>query len=243
MKGTTTEGFTVVEAVLFIAISGLLMATLLGGWNLAINTQRYKDSIDTTFGYIQDQYGLSYNVENERSSAITCNSSSDIVSGTSFRGQSDCVLMGRYVWIRDGTDIDSYAIVGYPPVTAVSGDDATEIQSYNPKVVQTGIGLTESSMTVPWGAVMRSGPPSRSPINMGIIIITAPSGAVHTYITGGGATPAFTAASDITSANESEHLLCFDAGAIVQGETGAVVIRANASSRNSVETLKSGASC
>lgn len=236
------RGFTIIEVMLFLAISGLLIAMLLGGWNLLINTQRYKDSVDTVYGYFQDQYNLVYNVENERGTSLTCTADGRIVenggASVDSRGQSDCVLMGRFIKLTEGTKLQSYAVVGRKPVSPVSGGDTEQIKDYNPTVVGQEIGLTEAEQMVPWGAALNR-PHSTNPLSATILLLRSPaSGVVHRYVVDGAREGTVIKDSDIATENESQDSeFCFDAGAIVQGGKQAVVIRKYASSRNSVETL------
>jgi len=241
------RGFTIIEVMLFLAISGVMAALLLGGWTLMINTQRYKDSTDTVYGYIQDQYNLVYNVENERSSSLTCTSGGQIVNGTGdSRGQSDCVLMGRFIKLTNGTTFRSYAVVGREPSAGAAGSDTDIIKSYNPAVVGQSIGLSEVEQVVPWGAVIEGQAGNTDPLNLNIMLLRSPeSGIVHRYITNGSSqVDPIIDLSEIKSDNENDDvMLCFDPGVMVQGGKQAVVIRKYASSRNSVETLGSDNGC
>lgn len=231
--------------MLFLAVSGVMVAALLGGWTLMINTQRYKDSIDTVYGYIQDQYNLVYNVENERSSTLRCTSGGITEGGGpgDSRGQSDCVLMGRYIELTGGTTFRSYAVVGYEPTTEVTGSDSEQIKQYTPTVVGQSIGLTEAEQVVPWAAVIKR-PDGSSALNANILLLRSPtSGIVHRYVVDGERVEPKINDNDIDPANEDkDSVYCFDPGAPVQGAGQAVVIRAYASTRNSVETIDGGKS-
>jgi len=246
MAKIRSEGYTIVEVMLFLAITGILVATLLGGWTVLISTQRYKDSVDTTFGYLQDQYNLTYNVENERASSFSCDSSGVSASGgTKSRGQSDCVLLGRYIVLKDGTDFMSYAVVGSAPTMEPIGTDESVINAYAPKVVTESIGLTESSLTVPWGAVIEDAGGTNTPQNIAILILRTPTnnGTVHTYTTNFDGTPSIDS-TDVTAANANNDVkLCFDAQTFVRGAGKGVIIKKNASSRNSVEILADIGTC
>lgn len=249
MKTLVHKGFTIIEVMLFLAISGVLAATLLGGWTVMINTQRYKDSVDTVYGYFQDQYNLVYNVENERTSSLSCDNDSQVsesVGGsTEHRGQSNCVLMGRFIRVADGSTITSYAVVGNEPIVAPIGSDSQIIKEYKPKVVTQSIGLSEAKQSVPWGAVMRGKAGNSDPLNLDILLLRSPSsGLVHRYIVNSSTdTPSIDMANINDTSEKDDITFCFDPGAIVQGAGQAVVIRAYASSRNSIETLGSDNGC
>lgn len=233
-----------VETMLFVAVTGLLIAVLLTGWTLMINTQRYKDSVNTFYAFMQSQYNLVYNVENGRDQSLVCNGA--IVSENdgipiSQRGQSDCILIGRYVHISEGSIISSFPVVGEDSGTEPEDSSAAAaIRAYNPTVVQQRIGLTEASLEVPWGAEIKGNGPARNDIqNIAIMLLWSPvSGTIHTYIVNApeGGVPIINQ-SQINPANENEHVLCLDPGTTVSSGRQAVVIRAFASSQNSVETL------
>mgnify|MGYP000921627288 FL=1 len=247
MKTPFSRGFTIIEVMLFLAVSGVMVAGLLGGWTLLVNTQRYKDTIDTVYGYMQDQYNLVYNVENERKSTLTCTSTGEINedSASQPRGQSDCVLMGRMIKLVDGKTFESYAVLGTKPAADAAGDDNAVIKSYRPKTITQSIGLTESHQSIPWEAEAVGKEGAGDGLNVNIILLRSPtSGIVHRYVVAASATNTSINDSDIAVANESEDFtMCFNPGALVSGVRQAVVIRAYASSRNSVETLADNNGC
>lgn len=132
------RGFTIIEVMLFLAISGMLAATLLGGWGVMINTQRYKDSVRTLQTFLQQQYNLVYNVENGRSTKLLC----DAVHGVreadagAPRGQTDCTLLGRYIYISGG-NVRVAGIVGTVLDDAVlsAETDVEAILGSKPKII------------------------------------------------------------------------------------------------------------
>jgi hypothetical protein len=221
-----------------------MVASLLTGWSVMINTQRYKDTVNTTYAFLQSQYNLVYNVENNRDETLKCNGNtvqnSDGINPTQ-RGQSDCVLLGRYLRLTDGVTFKSYPIVGKD----VQSDTASE---YQPKVVSPDfdIGLSENTLTVPWGAVVKGGGVHREEIQtIAIVLLRSPQfGTVNTYSfnTTSGGNPVLNLA-DLNTANEAERLLCFDPGATIAGPRQAVVIRAHASSQNAIETIPGEGKC
>lgn len=233
------HGFTIIEISLFVAISGLLALGLLTGWSLAINSQRYKDSVDSFYAYIQQQYSLVYSVENGRSSNFTCNSDSVVTPGDADnpRGQSDCMLLGRYLRITDGSKFESFAIVG----NENSSSDGT-IASYKPRAVDAEIGLTESEFVIPWGARVSS-KQSQAPLNIGIAIIRSPSnGVVYTYVNTD--TNNNVSLAEMTvPANQKEQYFCVWPDAGVSGAIQAVYIPQYAASLNAVETLGDNSGC
>lgn len=181
------QGFTIIEVVLFVAITGLLAAALLSGWTTMINSQRYKDSTRTLQSFLQQQYNLVYNVENGRVQNLSCTLQgtklviSDSIATNIPRGQSPCVVMGRYVQIKDGTKLTISSIVGYLNGTDNTNSDVDSIRLYHPQVVDYDLGLSDNSLDVPWQAAV-VGASDSTPKDYGIAIIRSPkTGIVHTY--------------------------------------------------------------
>lgn len=107
------NGFTIIEVVLFLAVSGLLTAMLLASVGASIQRQQYRDAVQSFASFIRSEYAKVVNVENDRSSA-RCP-----VRGAnkeSLRGQDECVIVGRYVSTTGvegnttGTAYASYAV-------------------------------------------------------------------------------------------------------------------------------------
>lgn len=86
-------GFTVIEVVLFLAISGAMAIALLVGISAAIQRQQYRDAVHSFAGFFSDQYSKVLSVENDRQATDAC----PLSSRASERGQSDCVIVGRHV--------------------------------------------------------------------------------------------------------------------------------------------------
>ena len=247
MATMRTRGFTIIEVVLFVTISGTLAVLLATGWTGMLNTQRYRDSVNTFQSYIQQQYNLVYNVENAREgndkkcvkNGISGAPQVQSVAGD-YRGKADCVLLGRYIFIDGGKTATSYPIMGVEPDSpTASTTEAAVIGDYNPRVVTSGLAdlnISESSMTLPWDATIVD-PGTTDSRTIGIAIIRSPqTGIAHTY------TKAETVLSEnpfgtlVNDANENEQRLCIDPGAILAGGNRAVVFRASASSQSSIES-------
>lgn len=242
----TQHGFTIIEVTLFLALTGLLAVLLLGGWTTMINTQRYKDSVKTTQTFIQEQYNLVYSVENGRGDNLRCSGGTVTDAGGTgeSRGQSDCVLMGRYLHVNNGTRIDVYAIVGDEPASGTASSDIDSIRAYTPQRVGSEVGLTRNKLNVPWQAEVVGTAGSTDTQNFAIAIIRTPSsGIVHTYATtapNDGSLPEVAAL--VSAANEQTNTyMCLDPGNPLAGGRMGVMIKARASSQSFVETIDDGA--
>lgn len=254
--GTAKQrGFTIIEVTLFLAISGLLAVLLMTGWVTRVNTERYRDSVVTLQSFLQQQYNLVYNVENERSSELKCDSSAEVTEGSEPKGQSDCVLLGRFISVEtgaDGTVLTVQPIIGYEDPTLVVQPTQTLgrllSNEYQANARDIEMGLSDTRLAVPWGAMIddsdkADGTKKSFAKNFSIAIIRSPlDGTAHTYtakdttdikkvlgIDGGGV------GIDI-STEDKDVKMCLDPGAPFSGGAMAVIIRAYASSQNAVTT-------
>jgi type II secretory pathway pseudopilin PulG len=239
-------GFTIIEVLLFLGISGLLAVTLLTGWTTMINTQRYKDSNRTLQSFIQQQYGLVYNVENDRAGTGSCtkNGLNDLTitdAGSDKRGQSDCVLMGRYLYIEDGLVVKVSGIVGTEPDPNDFNSDDQAIKGYLATKSDISFGLSDNELSIPWQATVVGTGGDSTPRSWAIAIVRAPNtGVVHTYSqqVPDGTVPSVL--DMVTSANETDVNLCLDAGNPLSGGRMGVLIRAGASAQSAVEVIPDG---
>ena len=187
--------------MLFLAITGLLIVSLLAGVGTSVTTQRYRDSVQSLQSLIQAQYSNLVNVSNDQNaSAATqtknapwiCNSDGTIsntgdTNAGATRGQSQCVLLGRYM------DIDAKGNITIEPITGtqIGTNTATnnDIQSLesNYALGLSNINVQTSSME--WGATL-SWPVSGSgsePVQSGtrsiaLLFVRSPdSGTIYTF--------------------------------------------------------------
>jgi type II secretory pathway pseudopilin PulG len=238
-----SDGFTIIEVILFFAISALLAATLLSGWTLTIDTQRYKDSNRRLQSFLQEQYNLVYNVENGRDANLSCiyNGSTlnigDAPADNTSPGQSNCVVMGRYIYIQNGTKLAVSSIVGLDQVPDSTHSDLQQMQDFKVQRVDSAIGLTRSNLDIPWQATIVGQSGDSTPRSYAIAIIRAPStGIVHTFTE---ETPTEVAVSQlINNANEQNPVyFCLDPGVTINSPRTGVMMDALASSQSSVKTV------
>lgn len=170
------EGFTIIETMLYLAISGMLLTALLFGIGGSIASQRYRDSVTSLQLALQQPYNDVINVKNFRDSTAC---------GTDNRGQGSCFLLGRYMTIGNDGEIRANNVVGIP--TATTSDDLADIpllQSYSLTAVSEN--AYESSME--WGTQIAwpvSGPDARTNSAnrvFSMLVLKSPStGMVYTF--------------------------------------------------------------
>jgi len=192
------QGFTIIETMMVLAVTGVLVVSLLVGVGSSINAQRYKDSVTSFAATLQSQYAQVDNVTNVREGKGTCGQTVTPVDNASgvAPGQSDCVLMGRYVSVVNDK-ITTASVLGYKASNSVATNDITDVTTNYTLGISTN-SITESNLE--WGAsiawpVIKAGiagednpptavipaPPQRA---IGILIIRSPiSGTSYTFTT------------------------------------------------------------
>jgi type II secretory pathway pseudopilin PulG len=185
---TRASGFTIIETMLFLGLTGLMLAGLLAGVTSGINIQRYNDASQTLKNLIHEQYAASINVQNSREdNQWRCNTVggvvNDPVSGD-LRGQSRCVMLGRYLIISD-TETRSYPVTAYKRSDVDAPNDVESLRvNYAINIAKTNVdeGQLEWGTRIAWP---KSGSGSRAvttPRSIGILIIRSPdSGQTYTF--------------------------------------------------------------
>ena len=100
MKRHTVAGFTIIETMLFLAVSGALAVGLMAGMGAAIGAQQYRDSVQSYADFLRTQHSQVITVVNNRSSEDQCSLSAP---ESQPRGRSSCVVVGRYITSTDTT--------------------------------------------------------------------------------------------------------------------------------------------
>lgn len=244
MGSIHNRGFTIIETMLFLAITGLLAVAILVGSGVAIGQQRYRDSVNSLKSNLQQQYSKVSNTVNDRSGDWTCDTNGGTSQGPigDARGTSDCVLMGRIVAIQNGTVVTASSVVGYRLAgAAVGADDLAEIKTYN----MTPSNIDQDSIDVSWQSVIVK-PHTALPYSGLMLIVRSPlSGAIKTFIADGVVVPPNLSAL-VTPADQSAgRMLCVaaPAGTFVGTQIG-VKINSFASSQGAISVpLETDALC
>lgn len=233
-------GFTIIETMLFLALTGVMVAGILVGTGTSINTQRYRDSVSTLKSTLAQQYSEVSNTRNvERGADVACDSSANVtnVGVTLPRGQADCILIGRYLTI-DETVVSASAVVGRTSSASTSGTDIQNLQTYE----LTALASTTENTEIEWGASIAwpsSGSGSRSPTTprqLTMLILQSPkSGLVYTFTSDGITTnlKSMVIAGN-TIPGQAQRRICVEPNGVI-GRGSAVFIQAFASGPNAVE--------
>lgn len=104
-------GFTIIEVMLFLAVSGVLAAGILATVGGTIGAQRYRDAVDSFADFVQGQYDKTVNVQNDTENHNECGLNADkdriVVSDSStvLAGTSRvCMIVGRFISSVDGVN-------------------------------------------------------------------------------------------------------------------------------------------
>lgn len=179
MGAKKLQGFTIVEVMLFLAVTGLIMAVFLTGIGTSLNRERYRDATSSFHDYIQGQYNLVANVSNNRNDNEACSSSGiEIDGGGQGRGTSDCTIVGRILHAsNDGQLITSAQV--YATQDTFSGATDEEVLAAARLISSPAV----EEYVVEWGAkLVQPSPNNAVPSTFTILIVRMPnSGVIRTF--------------------------------------------------------------
>lgn len=188
--GQKRQGFTIVEVMLFLALSGFMLVGILAGTGSSIANQRYKDSVQDAVDAIKDAFSFVSDTE-----IPVYNESSD------GRGRSDRVVYGTLLMIKRQT-IEYTTIVGDDYSVALrsaSEEDAKKLKeasdiqllkmlnATNINCSATGTSCEPAGATksqkLKWDAVLYDeyGNNYSAPVAAVLIFRTPRTGAIRTY--------------------------------------------------------------
>ena len=181
--GREHGGFTIIEVILFLAISGMMITAVLIGVGASLNYQRYNDALNSFSDFVKGQYNLTDNVRNNRSADVdytsVCRSGlggSNNAEGTS----SNCTLVGRYIYsTNNGTQVVSRPLIA----TAQADENATDIgsilNSMKLVVPPAAMNTDDEDYTLAWQTTVRSAKNQEPQFSM--LIVRLESGVIQTF--------------------------------------------------------------
>jgi type II secretory pathway pseudopilin PulG len=248
MGTTNNPGFTIIETMLFLAITGVLVATMLVGIGTSINIQRYRDSVSSFKSFLQSQYSDITNVQNDRDDNWKCDATAQTTqTGTvQSRGQSNCVVIGRYIWISGGTTVTT--VNAYQTGTANGSDIAALSGGYTLglSTINQQTDELEWGTAIAWPTAGSGAQTPTTPRSIAILIVRSPeSGSVYTFTADN--PPPVESVTDATlksmlvvgtgaMPSQQQRTICLDSQGLVLNANMAVFIHAYATSETSIET-------
>lgn len=231
MKPLNQAGFTIIETMLFLGITGLLVMGVLVGAGTSINVQRYHDSVTSLQSVLQHQFSEVANVSND-SLSNPCYGDSSVNNP---RGQSNCVILGRFITTTDSHKLSIKSVIGYITGTQTTfTNDVDVLKSYQVRVSPSGSEVYDME----WGSsIVRPG--AGTPMVFSMLTLRSPiSGVLRTFIDPNAAV----ADIDVATLVDKNALLqsakvCVNSNGLFTGGKSAVFVTANATSAAGVETL------
>jgi type II secretory pathway pseudopilin PulG len=185
MATVNMHGFTVIELMLFLGVTGALFAALMIGVQGNITQQRYRESVVDLSTYLQSQYSEVANTHNVRDNNLHCESSSD---GTAVIVQQPdneilkgrgvpCVILGRAITIAEDTkEIVVAQVIGIEPSDQAAVGDIESLIAYKPQIADYPD--SKESEPVGWGSRITS---SESKPASVLILRSPSSGLIKVY--------------------------------------------------------------
>lgn len=201
------RGFTVIELMLFLGVTGALFAALMFGVNASVNQQRYRESVVSLGALLQGEYSEVSNTRNDSNNDWACTSHGTVEQDNTasvFRGTSPCVLLGKAIQIKNGSQISIYRVVGCEPARPTNGSTATAtgcgntntqdgestsdldaLKLYNPKVSD----FDKREESPEWDSTLRDATQKHNPLTASFLILRSPSSGLLRIFTASGELP------------------------------------------------------
>lgn len=246
MNRGRVAGFTVIETMLFLSVSGLLIVGVLVASGGVINAQRYRDANTSLLSFFQSEYDRVANVQNVRDDKITCSlgdtklTMSDSVSS---RGTSECVILGRLIRTTDsGGSIRAQTVYSSQDLANMFSESGAQLNGDVDAIRNSTIfvdnDLGESyTYSSEWGTRLVR-PKTTDPDSWQMLIIRSPaSGAIRTYVSDD---QSLSLDALVDSSHETERLMCLDSRGLVMTGNRGVMFSAGASGAAGVKLLGDG---
>ncbi|PID31554.1 hypothetical protein CR983_00520 [Candidatus Saccharibacteria bacterium] len=236
-RTTDSSGFTIIEVVLFLAVSGLMITGMFVGISGGIGRERYSDAVAAFQDFIQGQYSLVDNVRNNREAGVPCRSGTLGPSATPQpRGTSDCTIVGRLVRTTDGRTFVSEPVYAF----AEPNEEGTEIElldSLQLHVAPASAKTDTERHLLAWDTYMYTDRTNKSARTAQLLIVRLPtSGVTRTFTM----TNASTVLRDFWTGSASDLTMCVEPDGLVRSPANGVRVRSKATNANSVQFITAG---
>ena len=229
------RGFTVIETMLFLAISGLLAVGIIGGTGYAINLQRYKDAVNSLQSYVQSEYGMVANTQNDRATLLTCSSGVLSTDGAGQpRGATNCLIIGRLITVAaDGKSLHAQTVYAGTD-SSEQPDDISALK--NATLFVSDIAQAPADYALEWGTAVAL-PGGATPAGYQILIARSPmSGAIRTFI----AEQGLQLADMIADTTRLDQVFCVDSSGLVTFGNRGVKIMKDAAGASAIKVTEEG---
>lgn len=247
MAGRVTQkGFTIVETMLVLGISGMMLAGIMASVGAGIASQRYKDAANATVDYLQGQYNLTSNTRNDRRHEESYCSTSGLSATprTEFRATGECTIVGRMIR-GNGSEIVSLPLYATVDPESLRGESNPLEALKKSKLVED---TTKSEpYTLEWGTRLFPAGNKAVSQTFSIAIIRSPfTGIINTFIDTTNATSTIDQLLSRQSALNEDALFCLDSSggmANMASSTLGVKVVANSTNATGVTLVGDGGGC
>ncbi len=185
MTAGSDKGFTIIEVMLFLAITGVLFATLIVGVGANIFRQNYLNSVRSYEALLQSEYAEAVSTKQEVDASLReCTGGAVPITGGSSRstgrGTTDCIILGRLIQVDPGGKSVTVTSVTGRDVPSSSGaiGDLDALLVSEPK--ETLIG--KRTVELDAGITLRTASTPRADSTAVVLIVRSPlSGLVHIF--------------------------------------------------------------
>ncbi|MEI6850429.1 MAG: hypothetical protein WCK26_00500 [Candidatus Saccharibacteria bacterium] len=236
MKPLNKAGFTIIEIMLFLGVSGLLIMGLMMGIGTSINVQRYKDSVKSLQSFLQQQFSDVNNVTNENEK-INNKCGND---PTAFnRGQSNCVILGKFIKPNDSGQTLEIRTVTAVDRVVTSADDMTALHGYTLYIPS----ISSYDYDIEWGSsIVKTSPGGQA--KFAILMLRSPiSGVTRTFINNSSSDVTPGELLDDTESLKRQVELCVNSNGLFTGNTMSVLVKPNATNSSSIKVLGDDNGC
>lgn len=110
------RGFTIIEVMLFLAVTGLMIAGILAGVGNNVRNQNYREGVNELRSFIQGQFDRVYNLTSDRQGRTQDPCSSGVPTA---RGMSSCLYVGRMLHFNEPTGGSGSSVTVHPVIAEV----------------------------------------------------------------------------------------------------------------------------
>ena len=201
MRHDRRKGFTIIETMLVLSLTGLLFVGLIAGFSGNLARQRYKDAVQDVAEQLRSLYSFVYNpqvaLRDKTNSACYglsagTNELGDKINAN--RGRSNCVVLGIVASIHKDTIETTTLMARDVSRDDLSGKSELEILQYAQanNLVAIGSNATNckittggemSLYTMKWGSKLTKRESKDKSVRATLLIYRSPrNGSIHTYV-------------------------------------------------------------
>ena len=241
VRTSYSSGFTIIEVMLFLAISGLMVVGMFVGISGSINRQRYEDAVYSFQDYMQGQYNLVDNVRNNHDDIRVCrggNIVEDMANRESRGTSQDCTIVGRLITTTDGRRFVSEPVFSTNSALDTTHGETALLNSL--QLTTASVASDSEDYQLSWNTRVYTDKAHRDASHTAqLLILRMPdSGIVRTYFR----TATVGLLNEFWSGTPpAEMALCVEPDGLIKSNPTGVRVLAKAVNANSVQFISAGA--